>query len=120
MTEADIEQRMRKAIESRGGLCLKFVSPGNNGVPDRIVITPLGRIVFVELKTENGVLSGIQRLMIDSLHLRRVDVRVLSGWKAVERFINELDWSKPTNVMGDPEILDITDGLRKRREAMPE
>lgn len=50
--EKDIESMMRKKIESIGGQFLKFVSPGNSGVPDRIAIFPGGRIWFVELKDD--------------------------------------------------------------------
>ena len=40
MKESVIEARLVRLVRSRGGLCFKFVSPGNPGVPDRIVITP--------------------------------------------------------------------------------
>ena len=49
MLERDIEKALVKHIKALGGLCEKFVSQSNIGVPDRIVTLP-GRIVFVELK----------------------------------------------------------------------
>ena len=49
MRESSVEQKLREHIERQGGLCLKWVSPGRRGVPDRIVFLP-GRISFVELK----------------------------------------------------------------------
>ena len=49
MLERDIEKALVKRIKTLGGLCEKFVSPSNIGVPDRIVTLP-DRIVFVELK----------------------------------------------------------------------
>jgi acyl-coenzyme A synthetase/AMP-(fatty) acid ligase len=48
--EKDIENRLKNEVEKRNGLCLKFTSPGHTGVPDRIVITPEGLTLFVELK----------------------------------------------------------------------
>ena len=36
--------------KKRKGMALKFVSPGMNGVPDRIVLMPDGKMAFVELK----------------------------------------------------------------------
>ena len=54
MLEKEIERRMVQMVKQRGGLCYKFVSPSNPGVPDRIIITPDGKIIFVELKTEIG------------------------------------------------------------------
>ena len=50
MLERTIESRFKKAVESFGCRCLKFVSPGCSGVPDRIVLIPGGKICFVELK----------------------------------------------------------------------
>ena len=50
MLERYMEQRLRQQVEKAGGLCLKFVSPGYAGVPDRICLFPGGKIAFVELK----------------------------------------------------------------------
>ena len=52
--EKDIEQKLVKLVKAAGGLCLKWVCPGWAGVPDRIVLLPGGRIVFVELKRPKG------------------------------------------------------------------
>ena len=52
LSERDIEQRLVKAVKAKGGLAPKFVSPGFDGVPDRIVLLPRGRIAFVELKAK--------------------------------------------------------------------
>lgn len=50
MRERDIERRLVGTIQKLGGLCPKWVSPGWDGVPDRIVLLPGGHIAFVELK----------------------------------------------------------------------
>ena len=50
MREADIEAKLRKAVERAGGRCLKWVSPGTTGVPDRIILMPGGRVYFAETK----------------------------------------------------------------------
>ena len=50
MIEKQVEQALRKAVRDRGGLALKFVSPGLAGVPDRIVLMPNRHVAFVELK----------------------------------------------------------------------
>jgi hypothetical protein len=52
--EKDIEQKLRIMVERHGGLCLKWVCPGWAGVPDRIVLLPKARIIFVELKRPKG------------------------------------------------------------------
>jgi hypothetical protein len=50
MLEKQIEHKLLTEIKERSGLCLKFVSPGLNGVPDRLVLLPGGKIGFVEVK----------------------------------------------------------------------
>ena len=50
MKEKRIEQKLTLMVKKRGGICPKWVSPGFDGVPDRIVLLPVGRIAFVEVK----------------------------------------------------------------------
>ena len=50
MREREVEKALVKAVQARGGICPKWTSPGLDGVPDRIVMLPNGRIGFVELK----------------------------------------------------------------------
>lgn len=52
--EKEIEAKLRDTVKQNGGLCLKWVCPGWAGVPDRIVLLPGGRIIFVELKRPKG------------------------------------------------------------------
>ena len=59
--ESAIEKKLRARVKAHGGQCLKWVSPGEAGVPDRIVLLPGGRIVFVETKRpKGGKLSPLQ------------------------------------------------------------
>jgi len=90
MLEKEIERRMCEMIRERGGLTRKFVSPGNDGVPDRIVITPAGIVWFVELKTEKGRLSKIQKYQIAEFEKRGANVWVVYGWDAAKEFVNEV------------------------------
>lgn len=52
MREKKIEQKLVKAVRGMDGLALKFVSPGFDGVPDRLVLLPYGKIAFVEVKAK--------------------------------------------------------------------
>ncbi len=51
MREKDTEQKLVKAVKTAGGLALKLISPGNDGVPDRLLLLPGGRIAFAEVKS---------------------------------------------------------------------
>ena len=50
MREKQIEQRLCKEIKKKGGICPKFVSPGYDGMPDRLLLLPHGRAAFAEIK----------------------------------------------------------------------
>ena len=50
MLEKAIERKLVQAVKAQGGICPKFVSPGTDGMPDRIVLLPGGHIGFVEVK----------------------------------------------------------------------
>lgn len=90
MKESSIESRLVRMVRDRGGLCYKFVSPGNPGVPDRIIITPSGRTVYVELKTEVGRLAAIQKWQHEEMRKRGADVRTLKGLDQVKAFVEEV------------------------------
>ncbi|MBS3937612.1 MAG: VRR-NUC domain-containing protein [Peptococcaceae bacterium] len=51
MREKLTEQKLVRAVKASGGIALKFVSPGYDGMPDRLVLLPGGRIAFVEVKS---------------------------------------------------------------------
>ena len=40
MRESRIERRLASAVKTQGGLCLKFISPGWDGAPDRLTLLP--------------------------------------------------------------------------------
>ena len=75
-SERNIEQALRKKIEDSipGAKCLKFVSPGYSGVPDRIILLPGGRVAFVELKRPGK--TPRQRQLFVQSRLRRLGFRV--------------------------------------------
>lgn len=50
MREKVIEQKLAAAVKKAGGMALKFVSPGFDGMPDRIILLPDEHIAFVEVK----------------------------------------------------------------------
>lgn len=89
MLEKDIEKLFTAEIKREGGKAYKFTSPGNDGVPDRIVMLPDGRMVFVELKTDTGKLSRLQELQCRQIAELGQTVRVLHGLAEVRDFFLE-------------------------------
>lgn len=90
MKESSIEAKLVRMVRAKGGLCYKFVSPGNPGVPDRIVITPAGRTIYVELKTEVGRLAAVQKWQQEEMRKRGAEVRTLKGLDQVRAFVEEV------------------------------
>lgn len=90
MLEKTIERHLVDGVKKLGGLCVKFVSPGTPGVPDRIIITATGKVIFVELKTETGRLAKIQRYTIEQMMKRGADVRVIKGIDSVRELLAEI------------------------------
>ena len=60
MIEKTIEEYLVKAVRLMGGLAPKFVSPGLDGVPDRLLLLPDGRMAFAELKAPGKQLRPLQ------------------------------------------------------------
>lgn len=50
MREKQIEQKLVRTVKARGGICPKLTCPGMDGMPDRLVLLPVGRTAFVEVK----------------------------------------------------------------------
>lgn len=93
VSEREVEAALVRMIARHGGRCLKWVSPGNNGVPDRICLLPGGRVLFAEVKRPGGRIAPIQRIRADELKdlgFRHVFVRCFED---VERLEEEL-WNR--------------------------
>jgi hypothetical protein len=60
MNEKFIEKKFTETVKKTGGLALKFVSPGLDGVPDRIVLFPGGHMAFAECKAPGKKMRPLQ------------------------------------------------------------
>ena len=67
MLERQIEAYLVKSVRRIGGVAYKFVSPAHRGVADRVVCLPDGSTWFIELKTEGGRLSPLQKVFADEM-----------------------------------------------------
>ena len=55
-----IEKKLVEMARKCGGFAPKFVSPGWDGVPDRIILLPEGRIGFIETKRYGKKMRPLQ------------------------------------------------------------
>ena len=89
MLERDVEAYFRKAVEARGGVAFKFVSPSHRGVSDRIVCLQ-GQTWFVELKRPGGRLSPLQRVFAAEMERLGQQYACLSSREEIDQWLNGL------------------------------
>lgn len=77
--ERDIESGLRRQVEKMGGKFMKFTSPGNDGVPDRIAILPGGRVWFVELKREGEKPTAVREVAAGAATKDGCNVALITG-----------------------------------------
>ena len=77
MKEKTIEKKLVIAIKDMGGIAPKFISPGLDGMPDRIVLLPGGRMGFVEVKAPGKVPRPLQEARHRMLRMLGFKVYVL-------------------------------------------
>lgn len=87
MKEKDVEKYLREQVKSAGGIAFKFVSPGNGGVPDRLVCMPGGRVFFVETKAPGKETTKLQDRQINRLLGLGCAVHVLDSKERVDAFM---------------------------------
>ena len=90
MREREIERKLVSAVKSRGGICPKFVSPGFDGMPDRVVLLPHGKIGFVEAKRPGEQPRPLQTARHKILRKLGFLVFVLDGEEQIGGIIDEI------------------------------
>lgn len=87
MSEKVIEQYLREQVKTIHGKAYKFVSPGNAGVPDRLILLPGARMVFVELKAPGKKPTALQEMQHKKIRSLGHHVFVIDSKEQVDEFI---------------------------------
>lgn len=90
MNEKTIEKKLVEKVKSIGGLCFKFVSPGNSGVPDRLILIADKKIAFVEVKAKGKKPRPLQVRMIEKIRGLGFKVFVLDDETMIEVILDEI------------------------------
>lgn len=90
MREKTIEQRFARIVKRRGGIALKFVSPGFDGMPDRLVLFPDGKMGFVEVKAPGKKARPLQVSRHRMLMNMGFKVYVLDQMDGIEVIIDDI------------------------------
>ena len=99
MLEKEIEKILVSEVKKLGGRAYKWTSPGNAGVPDRIVIFPGRRPVFVELKTDRGRLTSLQHVQCKRLKELGQDVRGVYGIDGLNQFFQDMGYEETSKAL---------------------
>ncbi len=84
MRESRIEAQLVKQVRAAGGLALKLVSPGWAGIPDRLVLFPGGRLLFVECKAPGQKPRPLQQKRAAQLQALGFRVFVVDAVEAIQ------------------------------------
>jgi len=95
MLETQLEAKFRGAVKKIGGQAMKFTSPGNAGVPDRLILLPGGSICFAELKRPGEKLRPLQAHVIKHLQSLGFQVYVIDSEQGIQDFIDACFRARP-------------------------
>ena len=90
MREKEIENDLIYKTKKRGGIALKFTSPGYDGVPDRLVLLPNSKMGFVEVKAPGKKPRALQIARMQMLRSLGFKAYVLDDKKETEVILNEI------------------------------
>ncbi|MHB1651652.1 MAG: VRR-NUC domain-containing protein [Desulfitobacteriaceae bacterium] len=90
MSESKLERRLVREVERIGGRAPKWVSTGNRGVPDRLVILSGGRTIYVEMKAPGKPLEPLQVRWAKILRNLGHRVYKIDSNEDIDRFITEV------------------------------
>jgi len=88
--EKETEKKLVREVKLRGGICPKFTSPGFDGMPDRLVLLPGGRIAFVEVKAPGCEPRPLQRARHRLLKKLGFKVYVLDDYEKIGEILDEI------------------------------
>ena len=90
MREKSIESKLTAEVRRLGGLAPKFVSPGLDGVPDRLILLPSGKVAFAELKAPGKTLRPLQAVRKRQLEALGFRVFVIDSIEQIGGVLDEL------------------------------
>ena len=93
MREKQIEQKLVQAVRKIDGMCLKFVSPNFDGMPDRLILLPGGKIAFAELKAPGKKPRPLQLVRHKALMKLGFRVYIIDRMEQIGAILDEIQSS---------------------------
>ena len=94
MREKQIERKLVCEVKKRGGICPKWVSPGFDGVPDRLVFLPGKHFGMVEVKAPGEKPRPLQVSRHRLLEKLGFKTYILDGTEQIQALLDEIERSR--------------------------
>lgn len=90
VSEKMIERYLVERAKKIGLPCLKYSNPNMVGYPDRLLVLPAGRVIWVELKSKGRKPTKIQEARIVELSGMGHTVRVIDNKADIDELIKTI------------------------------
>ena len=90
MRESKIEKKLVTVTKAKGGIAPKFTSPGFDGMPDRLILLPGGKMAFAELKAPGKKPRPLQEARHNLLRRLGFKVYVIDRLEQIESVLDEI------------------------------
>lgn len=90
MREKEVEKTLVNEVKKMGGIALKLTSPSSSGLPDRLLLFPKGKVIFVELKAPGKKTRKLQDVVISKLRSLGFRVEVVDTKEKAKEVVNDL------------------------------
>ena len=90
MRERTVEQKLARAVRQSGGLALKFISPGFNGVPDRLLLFMGSQVAFCEVKAPGQKPRPLQVHRMEQLRALGFRVYVVDSEEGIREMLEDM------------------------------
>lgn len=88
MKESQIQTQIKKKLEEHGWYVVKLIQTNKNGIPDLMAIRK-GNVIFLEVKTDDGVVAPLQEHRIKELNSIGVFARVVRSVEDINVFCHK-------------------------------
>ena len=85
MRESELQKKIVDRLNRHGWSCIKLIQTNMNGIPDLMCIRK-GTVMFLEVKTETGVVAPLQQKRIDDLNKHGVFAKVVRSLEDIDLF----------------------------------
>jgi len=88
MKESQLQTQIKNRLTKHGWLVVKIISSSMNGIPDLMCIRK-GVVMFLEVKTEQGVVSPLQEYVMRVLNSNQVHSRVVRSVEDIDVYCHK-------------------------------